>query len=132
MDTRYQKIDFIIGEKVKVMADPVTRMTCPFCKGNTKIVLPKGKELFCQNCDNGVLTNRDTDNRQLVDGVVTGFRIEGKTEESEDDEWWYGAEEGEIGVRQEYFVEVPKDFWSDGTYESSKIQKIEEDSNETT
>lgn len=123
------KTKFSVGDKVRVLADPIIKTTCPFCKGKKSVKID-GETLYCQNCDDGVLINRMSNQRQLVEGVVTGIKLDVKTIDSEDDEWWYEGSEGELGVREEYCVSVSEGYWSDGTYEAKKVMPMEEDSNE--
>lgn len=119
------KTKFNVGDKVKVLADPIIKTTCPFCKGQ-KFIMIGDTKLYCQNCDDGVLKSR-MNHRQLVDGVITGIKLDVKDITSEDDEWWYNGEEGQLGVREEYCVEVADNYWGNGTYESSEIQEIKEE-----
>lgn len=123
------KTKFSVGDKVRVLADPIIKTTCPFCKGKKSVEID-GETLYCQNCDDGVFINRMSNQRQLVEGVVTGIKLDVKTIDSEDDEWWYEGSEGELGVREEYCVSVSEGYWSDGTYEAKEVMPMEGDSNE--
>lgn len=115
------KTKFSVGDKVKVMADPIIKTTCSFCNGKGFLMVEDTK-LYCQNCEDGVLKSRMTNHRQLVEGVITQIQLDIKNVESEDDEWYYNAEEGQLGIKEDYCVDVDNEYWGDGTYDVSKIQ----------
>lgn len=118
------KTKFSVGDKVKVVANPVTKTTCPFCKGKQSMEID-GTTIYCQNCDNGTISVR-TSEKVLVDGVITKIMLEVENIDCEDDEWWYGGKEGELGIREDYGVDVNEEkYYGKGTYNSSEVRPSE-------
>lgn len=128
------KTKYSIGDTVLVKADPIIKETCPFCDGaGYKTILRNGVEtsLYCQNCDHGTITTRQFNNTQWVKGIVKGIRIDTKMVDCEDDEWWYqDFSEGDIGIREEYLVDVPEEYYGNGTYELHKIKDVPADNSD--
>ena len=127
IDTKYN-----VGDKVMVQADPIMTTTCPFCKGKGKLEV-NGTELYCQNCDDGILKSRMMEGRQFVPGVITGIHLEvsrmGADEDGFEDEDCTPIDENSCyGICEEYYVEVDSEkYWGDGTYHVRKIKPAKEE-----
>lgn len=125
------KTKYSIGDTVLVKADPIIKETCPFCGGaGYRTISRNGVEtsLYCQNCDHGTITTRQFNNTQWVKGIVKGIKFDTKIVDCKDDEWWYqDFSEGDIGIREEYMVDVPEGFIGNGMYELHKIKDVPND-----
>lgn len=117
-----------IGDKVKVLADPVIETTCPFCKGKYSIEV-EGKIFHCQNCYGGELRDRVYERRQLVEGVITAIKLEVK--DANEINWKYNSEcnnqyrrSENLAIREEYVVKVSKEYWGNELYEVRDIVPI--------
>lgn len=117
---------YSVGDKVRVKADPIIQTTCPFCGGAGKAEV-SGTTLFCQNCNGaGVFTSRLSNQRQLVEGTVKSIHltVEQWNRNLEDDD---DAEQvGSCGIFEEYVVDVPDEYWGNGTYSVNKIYPLED------
>lgn len=112
---------YSIGDHVLVKADKRIKMICPFCNGEyTKIV--NGEELYCLNCYDGELNSRSNE-QEIVEGVISGIHFEQRNIESsdEDDKDFYTEVSDKTTTLIEYFVDVPEDYYGNGTYEERKI-----------
>lgn len=121
------KTKYSLGDRVLVPADLILRQTCPFCEGKGfRTLQGTDFKFYCQNCKDGQLVTRTSDNRQLVEGIITKVVVETKKVDCEDDEWWYKAEEGQIGQHVEYAVDIvdSENFYGNGMYDEDKIKEV--------
>lgn len=121
------KTKYNLGDRVLVSADLILRQTCPFCEGKGfRTLQGTDFKFYCQNCKDGQLVTRTSNNRQLVEGIITKVVVETKKVDCEDDEWWYNAEEGQIGQHVEYAVDIvdSENFYGNGMYDEDKIKEV--------
>lgn len=114
------KMKYKIGDTVKVSADKLITQKCPFCVGKGYRFI-EGNKLYCQNCDEGKIVYRSTEQYE-VDGTVIGFRMVAKMDNEDEDDENIRPEDG-IYYEEEYFVTVPEGFVGYGTYNISKIRR---------
>lgn len=125
------KTRYNIGDRVRVKADKLVTIPCPFCQGQFKRNV-NGLTLYCQNCNEGQLTSVAKNSLRTVDGKITGIRVcidptwgthmEFIDEASYKDMKKLDPDFDRDDSLVEYFVDVPKGYQGKGTYDGDEIE----------
>lgn len=112
--------NYSIGDKVKVRTNRVSLEKCPFCNGEAKKIVA-GKELYCQNCDDGFITV--TSNSPVYkEGIVTEIKV--NVEELDSSEGNYSYVDDGKGILIEYRVEIEdKEYDSQNSINEKKLDE---------
>ena len=115
---------YSIGEHVLVKADKKIKVPCPFCDGKGYRIV-NFERLYCQNCEDGELIQRSCE-RCFVEGVITGFFYEQKNRKDVDEDYLedFNKVTDEDVTLIEYYVDVPDDYYGNGTYNEDTIKKL--------
>lgn len=113
-----------IGEKILVKADKKIKKKCPFCNGKGfKIV--EGKQLYCLNCDDGILEARDSKVNEIVEGTIRQitYSVSNDIDAEFDDVEGYTKIEGDVTHIIDYFVELDdeENYYGYGKYKERLI-----------